>query len=116
MDLPQLPAACSSSAAVNEISSSFSASANVLVETAGPTDGAVPNAGGAPAGRAVSFAHSPGFGDLLLSPHAAAIKLIDVAVMNCRRDFFMGTLPLEGRDYIGKRKARMLVRSIRALF
>ena len=48
--LRQLPAACSRSAGVSENCTSFSASAKVAAETGGPKSGAVPKAGGAPAG------------------------------------------------------------------
>src|SRR5215471_144021 len=53
MVLRQLPAAISRSAALNSTCTSFSASANVDGETAGPVSGAVPKAGGAPGGREV---------------------------------------------------------------
>jgi hypothetical protein len=70
---------------------SLSASANVAGETSGPTDGAVPNAGGAP-GVGVSGFCSAGF---LVSGACASTReatvapkiLSDASVKNCLRDF-----------------------------
>jgi hypothetical protein len=53
IELRQLPAAVSRSAVASSNCTSFSASANVAVDTGGPAFGAVPKAGGAPGGRDV---------------------------------------------------------------
>src|SRR5258708_25175238 len=81
-ELRQLPAACDRSAEVNSNWTSFSASANVEVDTCGPTAGAVPNAGGAPAGG------SPVFGCFLLQAAAAPINPNEV-FRKWRRDLDM---------------------------
>src|SRR5437763_8759912 len=80
MALRQLPAAWARSAALICTRTSFSDSANVAGETAGPTGGAVPNAGGAPAvGSWIGWAS--------LRDATAAPKIVrDASVKNCRRD------------------------------
>ena len=55
-NLRQLPAAVSRSDGLSSNCTSFSASANVEGETGGPASGAVPKAGGLPAGRPVESA------------------------------------------------------------
>jgi len=52
IEVRQLAAAIVRSASVIDTCASFSASANVVGETSGPTGGAVPNVGGAPGGGA----------------------------------------------------------------
>src|SRR5262245_43412605 len=91
-DLRQFPAACSRSLAVIWTFASFSTSANVAGETSGPKAGAVPNAGGAPAGgvcdAAAGFAEaSSGF--VLSFRHAAAVLATPkhAYLRNCLRDF-----------------------------
>src|SRR5258706_8509741 len=79
----QLSAATFKSLGVISIWTSFCASVKVVVETTGPTSGAVPKAGGAPGGRSAGFCAS-------LRSAAAAPKIPrDVCVMNCLRDFDM---------------------------
>jgi hypothetical protein len=69
---------------------SFSASSNVVDETRGPTAGAVPNAGGAPAGNS---APDP-VGEVAGFFSHAALAAISAAVVlkNCLRDFDIATL------------------------
>ena len=55
----QLPLAICRSAAVISICISFSASAKVVTDTSGPTAGALPNTGGAPAVEAASCVVCP---------------------------------------------------------
>ena len=56
MVLRQLPAATARSAVPSfQTAASFSASANVVVDTSGPTAGPAPKAGGAPGGRSAGF-------------------------------------------------------------
>src|ERR1041384_1507252 len=76
----QLSAATLRSFAVSSNCTSFSASANVVVETSGPTWGAVPNAGGAPG------VGCDGFCDCVWVV-AAASKPRELRVMKCLRDF-----------------------------
>src|SRR5437763_17118516 len=80
MALRQLPAAWARSAALICTRTSFSDSATVAGEIAGPTGGAVPNAGGAPAvGSWIGWAS--------LRVATAAPKIVrDASVKNCRRD------------------------------
>src|SRR6266481_675237 len=85
MELRQLPAAAARSVALNFIWTSFSASANVEAETAGPTAGAVPNAGGAPGGR------STGVCAWLRRATAAPRRPRDVRLKNCLRDLNMAS-------------------------
>jgi hypothetical protein len=61
MALRQFPAACVLSASVSANWTSFSASLKVVVETAGPTEGAVPKAGGAPGGSSLEGVSPDGF-------------------------------------------------------
>src|SRR6266853_1924072 len=77
MVVRQLPAAAARSAAVRFTCTSFSADANVEGETAGPTDGPTPNAGGA-----------PGVGSCALAA-AAPNRPREAWVKNCLRDFDM---------------------------
>src|ERR1700676_4337533 len=79
----QLRAACSRSAPVRLICTSFSASLKVVGETSGPTGGEVPNAGGAPAGGAGTFCDFP--------PHPAAApsRASVERVKNSLREFDM---------------------------
>jgi hypothetical protein len=86
MDRGQLAAAMSRSAGLMVTCASFSASAKVEDDTAGPAAGAAPNVGGAPgvAGGwlpAVAFCASP--------PHATAAPrtLSGAVIRNCLRVF-----------------------------
>src|SRR5580658_5915692 len=81
MDWRQLPAASARSEARKSTCTSFSDSAKVDGETSGPTGGAVPKAGGAPAGSSLGSCF------WLLQPVAAPNKLIDALAMKFLRDF-----------------------------
>src|SRR5262245_57680232 len=70
---------------------SFSASANVLADTVGPTDGAVPNAGGAP-GVGSSCFTAPSDGRVE-SAQAAANKPREAADKKRRRDPMVSSAP-----------------------
>src|ERR1700693_170332 len=83
MVLRQLPAATERSAAVISNCTNFSASANVVVDTSGPTAGPVPNAGGAPGGKSEWLCPCP------CNTAAAPSIPRDVTVKNCLRDFPM---------------------------
>src|ERR1700680_3766753 len=83
MVLRQLLAAIARSAAVISTCTNFSASTNAEGVTSGPTAGPAPNAGGAPGGRSVDCCAKP------RCAVAAANRLRDVWVRNCRRDFDM---------------------------
>src|SRR5580704_10893799 len=73
---------------------SFSASANVVVETSGPAGGDVPNAGGAPGGgSAADFSGLPP-----RHPAAAASRPSVDCVRKLRRDLAMGTSGVSGSD------------------
>src|ERR1035437_7668235 len=83
MALLQLPAAIWRAAGLSGAWTSFSASAKVPGETAGPTGGAVPKAGGAPGGRAA------GGRAALRHAEAAAIRAMEARLRKCLRDFDM---------------------------
>jgi hypothetical protein len=83
METRQLPAASARSDARKSTWTSFPASAKVDGETSGPTGGAVPNAGGEPAGS------SPDADFLTLHAAAAPSMLIDVVARKRLRDFDM---------------------------
>src|SRR5690242_5783990 len=86
IDFRQLAAATSRSAALIVTCASFSASANVAGETAGPDSGPVPKAGGAPgvSGVAVVRPPAPPPAGCRSRRHAAAEPTI-VAMRNCLR-------------------------------
>src|SRR5271169_1440306 len=88
MVLRQLPAATARSAAVISNCTNFSASANEVVDTSGPTAGPAPNAGGAPGGRSPGFCPA-GFCPWPRNAVAAPSTPRDVNAMNCLRDFAM---------------------------
>src|ERR1019366_10042102 len=71
---------------------SFSPSAKVAGNTAGPTGGAVPKAGGAPAGGA------PGVCDARRHAAAEAIRAADARFRNCLRDFDMHHIVVKSRS------------------
>src|SRR3974390_2633037 len=81
MSLAHVRAANSLSPVVYSTRTSFSASPKVADETAGPTGGAVPNAGGAPG------VCSEGLCPCNAGTAAAASKLIPVSLRNFLRDF-----------------------------
>src|ERR1700689_2966208 len=84
----QLLAAKERSASFNSTCTSFSASPNVAGDTCGPTGRAVPNAGGAPAGRP-GCCSWPRQGVAAANGVAAASRPRDVSVKNSLRDFDM---------------------------
>src|SRR5881296_2603618 len=88
IDFRQLPAACSRSLAVICRFTSFSASAKVAADTAGPNSGAVPKAGGAPGGGCAGpFCVEDSFGFWAWLAHAAApSNPRDACVKNFLRD------------------------------
>src|SRR5215471_6487150 len=83
----QLSAAILISGGFSSVITSFSASTNVVGETSGPTAGAVPNAGGAPAGGSPGVGASLVFCVLLQDAKAAPTRPRDVWVKNSLRDF-----------------------------
>src|SRR5215813_11840052 len=86
----QLSAAILISGGFSSLITSFSASMNVVDETSGPTGGAVPKAGGAPAGGSPGFGvdgASPALCVLLHDAKAAPTRPRDVWVKNSLRDF-----------------------------
>src|SRR5882762_12044156 len=93
----QRSAATFKSLGVISIWTSLCASVKVVVETTGPTAGAVPKAGGAPGGR------SPGFCASLHSAAAEPKMPKDVCAINCLRDFDMNP-PTEDCSRGGQRK------------
>jgi hypothetical protein len=94
MELRQLPAASARSDWRKFTCTSFSASAKVDGETSGPTGGAVPKAGGVPAGS------SPGSCFLLLQAVAAPSRPIDELAKKFLRDFDMYPLKNCNRDLL----------------
>src|SRR6266705_3244387 len=80
----QVLAAMLRSAGLSSICTSFSASAKVSVETAGPTSGPVPNAGGAPGGGSPGFC-SDGIWPIIAVPTSPT----EVVTKNSLRDFGM---------------------------
>src|SRR5262249_91476 len=91
----QLSAAIFISGGFSSVITSFSASTNVVGETSGPTAGAVPKAGGAPAGGSPGFAASLVFCVLLHDAKAAPTRPRDVWVKNSLRDFGMWLPPAQ---------------------
>src|SRR5579864_6409109 len=90
MVFAQVCAAMARSACVMGNCTSFSASAKVAAETAGPTVGPSPNAEGIPAGT------SPGCCAWTRLAAADARRNSEVSVRNCRRDLDM-LLPITDR-------------------
>src|ERR1700676_26515 len=116
MVLRQLPAATSRSSAAISNCTNFSASANVVADTSGPTAGPVPNAGGAPGGRSAEFCPAevcPAPREPLTAPSARSPSNRvpstprDVTVKNCLRDFPMNPprriVALDGSSFVRRR-------------
>ena len=92
MALRQLPTAIVRSASVIVTCASFSASANVVADTSGPTAGAVLNAGGAPGVACVAGVAEPGvegeaFSDSPRHAAATATSPSGARMRNCLRVF-----------------------------
>src|SRR4051794_37610845 len=98
MDVRQLLAAIVRWAGVRSMRINFSASAKVCGDTAGPTGGAVLNAGGAPGGRSLGD-----WACAMFAP-AALSNPSDVCFRNLRRDLLMwslGALSSKARRRVG---------------
>src|SRR5262249_42127855 len=106
MLLRQLPAACSRSAGLRSNWTSFSTSAKVAGETGGPTSGAVPKAGGAPAGGAEAW-------EAVLR-HAAetAARAAETRLRKWRREFCMIYAIVAGRGCAASDLFRWSARNI----
>ena len=99
IDRRQLAAAISRSAALIVTCASFSASAKVEDDTAGPAPGAVPNAGGAPG--VVGSVDTSGVACCLPRQATDAPRMPRGAVIrNCRRVFMAGILNFYRRQVL----------------